>query len=33
MALGGALALADKRYRQERLAARAGQKSVLGAAH
>ncbi len=33
MALGGALALSDRRYRQERLAARAGVKSTLGAAH
>jgi cytochrome c-type biogenesis protein CcmF len=33
MALGGALALSDRRYRQERLAARAGVKSALGAAH
>jgi cytochrome c-type biogenesis protein CcmF len=33
MALGGALALSDKRYRLERQAARAGVKSALGAAH
>jgi cytochrome c-type biogenesis protein CcmF len=33
MALGGALALSDKRYRQERAAARAGVRSGLGAAH
>ena len=32
MALGGGLALSDKRYRQERAAARAGVKSPLGAA-
>jgi cytochrome c-type biogenesis protein CcmF len=33
MALGGALALSDKRYRQERAAARAGVKATLGEAH
>jgi cytochrome c-type biogenesis protein CcmF len=33
MALGGALALSDKRYRQERVAARAGVKATLGEAH
>jgi cytochrome c-type biogenesis protein CcmF len=33
MALGGALALSDKRYRQERAASRAGVKATLGEAH
>ena len=33
MALGGALALSDRRYRQERAATRAGVKSAFGEAH